>query len=87
MGRVQQHRASVDAIQTSGGPPMQTEVRVEKLTIQRVIRIYSPPASRGFTRRGGGASITIIPAEREDSAGFYIVWVENVLVARAQERG
>ena len=35
-------------------------------------RVYSPPASRGFTRRGGGASITIIPAEREDSAGFYI---------------
>ena len=33
---------------------------------------HSPPASRGFTRRGGGASITIIPAEREDSAGFYI---------------
>ena len=33
---------------------------------------YSPPASHGFTRRGGGASITIIPAEREDSAGFYI---------------
>ena len=47
----------------------------------------SPPASRGFTRRGGGASITIIPAEREDSAGFYIALDENVLVARAQKRG
>ena len=46
--------------------------------------LYSPPASRGFTRRGGGASITVIPAEREDSAGFYIVWVENVLGARAR---
>ena len=33
--------------------------------------LFSHPASHGFTRRGGGASITIVPAEREDSAGFY----------------
>ena len=53
----------------------------------RLGHCHSPPASHGFTRRGGGASITIIPAEREDSAGFYIALDENVLVARAQKRG
>ena len=58
-----------------------------KLGLYNTDLYYSPPASHGFTRRSGGASITIIPAEREDCSRIYIVWVENVLVARAQKRG
>ena len=44
-------------------------------------RYGSPPASHGFTRRGGGASITIIPAEREDCSRIYIVWVASVCLS------
>ena len=40
--------------------------------------VLAPPASHGFTRRSGGASITIIPAEREDCSRIYIVWVASV---------
>ena len=61
--------------------------RIETFIIVRPAMKRGTLVWGGFTRRGGGASITIIPAEREDSAGFYIALDENVLVARAQKRG
>ena len=48
-----------------GLKPERTTLKKD-MTDPMLRRIYSPPASHGFTRRGGGASITIIPAERED---------------------
>ena len=48
---------------------------VRVLNVLRLVKLLaaidSPPVTHWFTRGGGGASITRIPAEREDSAGFY----------------